>query len=155
VAAAQAGIAARASWLPDRADLVELARPWKLATFAIAMGLLLYGAVEFGIGDWDVGVTLVMGTLTYVTAPWVVRTLVRVVRERPAGWLMATAAALVVAWFVVDGVYLLYHSLAGNPIYREDNIYASTPIYFMAGFFWLFRGSVREMLANLGALRRA
>ena len=141
------------SWLPDRAALAELARPWKLATFAIAMALLLYGAIEFGIGDWDVGVTLIMGTLTYVTAPSVVRTLIRILRERPPGWLPATIAASSIAWFVIDGVYLAYHSLAGNPIYREDNFRASTPIYFMAGLFWLYRGSVRELLDNVRALR--
>jgi hypothetical protein len=117
------------------------------------MGLLLYGAVEFGIGDWDVGVTLIMGTLTYVTAPWVVGVLIGVVRERPRAWPLATIAALAVAWFVVDGVYLAYHSMVGNPIYREDNLRASTPIYFMAGVFWLYRGSLRELVANMRALR--
>ncbi len=53
------------------------------------------------------------------------------------------------AWFVIDGVYLAWHLSVGNPIYREDNAMASIPIYGMAGLFWLYRGSVRELLANL------
>jgi hypothetical protein len=142
------------SWLPDRAYFAELLRPWKLATFAIAMALLLYGAVEFGIGDWDVGVTLIMGTLTYATAPWVAQTFVRTVRERPRGWPFALLVALAVAWLVIDGVYLAWHLAVGNPIYREDNFRASTPIYFMAGLFWLHRGSVRQLVDDVRALRR-
>ena len=141
-------------WLPWRAELGELARPWKLATFAIAMALLLYGAVFLHVGDWDVGVTLLMGTLTYATAPAVVRTLVRAATRRPPGWPLAALVALAVAWLVIDGDYVAYHTLAGNPIYREDNARASTPIYFMAGVFWLYRGTVAQMLANLRALRR-
>ena len=70
-------------WLPWRAELAELARPWKLATFAIAMALLLFGALYMHVGDWDVGVTLLMGTLTYATAPTVVRTNCR--RTRSTG----------------------------------------------------------------------
>ena len=142
------------TWLPDRRYFAELARPWKLATFAIAMALLLYGALNFGIGDWDVGVTLIMGTLTYVTAPWVARALIRAVREHPPGWSFATLVALAIAWLVIDGVYMAWHLIAGNPIYREDNFRASTPIYFMAGLFWLYQGSLRELVANLRALRR-
>ena len=141
------------NWHPDRAYFAELLRPWKLATFAIAMALLLFGAVYMRIGDWDIGVTLLMGTLTYATAPTVARTLVRAALERPRGWPVAVLVALAVAWLVIDGDYVAYHTLVGNPIYREDNARASTPIYFMAGVFWLYRGSVAEMLANLRAIR--
>jgi hypothetical protein len=141
-------------WIPDRRYFAELARPWKLATFAIAMALLLYGALNFGIGDWDVGVTLIMGTLTYATAPWVVDTLVRTVRERPRGWPIALPVAIAITWFVVDGAYLAWHGLVGNPVFREDNAHASTPIYLMAGFFWAYRGSLRELWLNLRRVTR-
>lgn len=137
----------------ERPELAELARPWKLATFALAMALLLCGAVFLHVGDWDVGVTLIMGTLTYVTAPSVVRTLARAARERPPGWPLAALVALAVAWLVIDGDYMLYHTLAGNPTYREDNARASTPIYFMAGVFWLYRGSLADLVRDLRALR--
>lgn len=135
--------------IPDRAALLELKRPWKLATFAIAMALLLYGAVFFHIGDWDVGVTLLMGTLTYSLAPSGARAFARALRERSAHAAVDLLVAAVLAWFVIDGVYLAWHLSVGNPIYRADNAMASTPIYGMAGLFWLYRGSVRELLANL------
>ena len=135
--------------IPDRAALRELKRPWKLATFAIAMILLLYGALFFHIGDWDVGVTLLMGTLTSVLAPSGARAVARALRERSLHAAVDLLVAAVLAWFVIDGVYLAWHLSVGNPIYRADNAMASTPNYGMAGLFWLYRGSVRELLANL------
>ncbi|MFO1494326.1 MAG: hypothetical protein U1F26_06665 [Lysobacterales bacterium] len=139
--------------IPDRAALRELKRPWKLATFAIAMALLLYGALNFEIGDWDVGVTLLMGTLTYALAPSGARALARALRERSLPAALDGVIALALAWFVIDGAYMAWHLSVGNPIYRADNAMASTPIYGMAGLFWLYRGSLRELLANLRALR--
>lgn len=139
--------------IPDLAELGELLRPWKLATFAIAMALLIYGALNFHIGDWDLGVTLLMGTLTYVFAAPGVRALAGALRQPRHLGLLDAALALAIAWFVIDGVYLAWHTLVGNPIYRADNFRASTPIYFMAGLFWLYRGSLGEMVANLRTLR--
>lgn len=138
--------------IPDAAALRELRRPWKLATFAIAMALLLYGALHFHIGDWDVGVTLLMGTLTYVLAPSGALAVAVAVRERSARGLLDLLVAAALAWFVIDGVYMAWHLAMDNPIYRADNAMASTPIYCMAGLFWLYRGSLRELLANLRAL---
>ena len=79
-----ASAAARFYSLPGRADWRELLRPWKLLTFAVAMALLLYGALTLHIGDWDVGVTLIMGGLTYVFAPLAIRALVNAARH-PSG----------------------------------------------------------------------
>lgn len=59
--------------LPDKAYFRELRRPWKLASLAIGMLWLMYGAVSYGISDWDVGISLIMGGLTYLCAPWSVR----------------------------------------------------------------------------------
>lgn len=145
----QPGSAVHLEAIPDRAALLELKRPWKLATFAIAMALLLYGALFFHIGDWDVGVTLLMGTLTYALAPSGARAFARALRERSPHAAIDLLVAAVLAWFVIDGVYLAWHLWVGNPIYRGDNAMASTPIYAMAGLFWLYRGSVRELLGNL------
>jgi putative heme iron utilization protein len=36
-----------------------------------------------------------------------------------------------------------------NQTLREANFYASTPLYYMAGAFWLYRGSLKEFLKNL------
>jgi len=137
---------------PDKSYLRELIRPWKVVTFAIAMSLLFYGALNFEIGDWDVGITVIMGGLTYLLSPWSVSLILTAIRYRPPYWYFYILIALVTALFVVDWVYVIYHTVAGNPIYRVDNLFASTPVYFMAGVFWLYRGSVRELIANIRML---
>ena len=134
---------------PDRAAIRELRRPWKLASFCPAMALLLYGAVNFGIGDWDVGVTLLMGSLTYALAPWSVLVIGSALRYRRRGWWAHVLWALLVAVLVVDTSYALYHSLAGNRQDREGNFRASFPLYFLAGMAWLYRGSLRSLVIDL------
>jgi hypothetical protein len=135
--------------LPDRAFFRELLRPWKLGTFAVAMALLLAGAVRYRVSDWDVGITILMGSLTYLCAPWSVRVLVVCLRERPrlaAWWVLLS---LGVAWAVIDGAYVAYHTLRGNAMLREWNLGLSSALYFMAGTFWLYRGSLRELLDDV------
>ena len=135
----------------ERPDLAELARPWKLATLAIGMAWLLYGALNYAIADWDVGISLLMGGLAYVLAPWSVRLLVQAVRERDGDSPRKVMLALLAAWLVVDGVYVTYHTLLGNRMFREDNFYASSALYFLAGFIWLYRGSLKELLRTARA----
>lgn len=146
--------------LPDAAYWSELTRPWKLFTFTVAMALLLYGALVYDVSDWDVGVTFIMGILTYVSAPWVVETLATVLRPRgglralPRDWPLRICAALLVTWFVVDGAYWLWHTAVGNVMLRQENLIVSSLIYLMAGLFWLYRGTLRELMANLTQLLR-
>ena len=136
---------------PGPADLRELARPWKLASFAAGMAWLVYGALEYGIGDWDVGDSLVMGGLTYLTAPWCVRTLWAALKTRPPGWLPWSLAALATAWAVVDASYLLYNSAVHHPMDRSANFLASAPLYLLAGILWAYRGPLRGLWAGLHA----
>lgn len=140
-------------FLPDNAYAQELVRPWKLLSFGMAMGWLLYGALNYHIGDWDVGVTLIMGGLTYLTAPWSVSVICIAIRYRPPYWVLWILSGCIAWLFVVDWVYLLYHALMENPTYRADNFYASSPLYFMAGVVWLYRGSLFEMASNLKRLK--
>jgi len=139
----------RYSLWPDRAAFRELVRPWKLASFLISMGVLLYGALNFGIGDWDVGVTLLMGSLTYVFAPWSVLVIGSAIRYRPRGWWAHVVLAVVVAVLIVDTSYVVYSTLVGNRQDREGNFRASFPLYFLAGMCWLYRGSLRDMRSEL------
>ena len=119
------------------------------------MAWLLFGALSYGISDWDVGISLLMGGLTYCCAPWSVGTILVAVRQRTRGWILRIAAALLVAWIVVDGAYVLYHTLMGNQMFRIENFYASSALYFLAGAIWLYRGSLREFLTDTrDALRR-
>ena len=139
---------------PDRHDFIELLRPWKLLTFGIGMAWLLVGATNYGIDDWDVGISLIMGALTYLCAPWSVRIIFNAVYRQPGGWVLQVMAALLLALFVVDSVYWLYHTAMGNPMYRLENFRASSALYFLAGALWLYRGSVRDFLRNLESLMK-
>lgn len=138
---------------PDRNYARELLRPWKLATFAAGMGWLIYGALNYGIGDWDVGDSLLMGGLTYISAPWCVGTLWTCVARRPRGWPLWMMLALFVAWSVVDGSYVLYNSLARHPMDRAANFPASAALYLLAGCIWCYRGSLRELWRDLRKAR--
>jgi hypothetical protein len=140
------------SILPDKAYARELTRPWKLITFCIAMSWLLYGALFFDIADWDVGVTFLMGGLTYLMAPWSVYIILSAIRYRPKYWLLHIMAALLVGFFVVDWVYMAYHEWAGNQTFRVANFRAPSPLYLMAGVVWLYRGSMKDIFENLKKL---
>ena len=119
----------------------ELLRPWKLATFALGMAWLIYGALNYDIPDWDVGISIFMGLLTYVTAPLAVRIILsRKYRHFPL--------ALFYYWFTVDGSYWFYHTIAGNEMFREANFYASSTLYFLCGFIWLHNGTVKELMSK-------
>ena len=145
---------ARLQSIPAADDFAELKRPWKLLSFALAMAWLFYGAMNYHIADWDVGITVLMGTLTYVFAAPGLRALIQAVRRPSLRAAVDALVALVIAWFVIDGVYVAYHSAVGNTMFRVDNAYASTPLYFLAGWAWLYRGSLRQLLDEvLAALR--
>ena len=112
----------------------------------------MFGALNYGIRDWDVGVTLIMGGLTYLMAPWSVYIILSAIRYRPRLWYLHIVAALIAGLFVVDWVYMAYHTLVGNQTYRDANFYASMPLYFLAGTVWLYRGSLKEVIANVKRL---
>ena len=116
-------------------------RPWKLATFAFGLGLLLFGADFYGAPDWDYPISFIMAALTYLCAPWSARVLM----ARRWRWL---APALFAYWFTVDGCYWLYWQ-AVRPealLMREANFYASTCLYWLCGFIWLHQGPLRDLL---------
>jgi hypothetical protein len=140
--------------LPIQQYFSELVRPWKLLSFGVGMAWLLYGARSYGISDWDVGISLIMGGLTYLCAPWSVRLILHCLRYRPRFWGLWIVAALFVAWIVVDGLYVLYHTTIGNQMLRLENFYASSALYFLAGAIWLYSGSLRDFLSNVRALVR-
>ena len=137
------------NFLPDKEYARELIRPWKFVTFCIAMSWLLYGALFYYIADWDVGITLIMGGLTYLMALWSMYIFLSAIRYRPKYWIFHILAALIVGLFVVDWVYMAYHTLMGNKTFRYANFITSAPIYLMAGAVWLYRGSLRELWGNL------
>jgi len=132
--------------------LLELKRPWKVASFIAGMAWLIYGAINYHIPDWDIGISLIMGGLTYLCAPWSVRVIATCIRHRPKNWILWILISLFIAWFVIDGVYVAYHNIMGNRMFRLDNFFTSSAMYYQAGFIWLYRGSLREFFKNTRSL---
>lgn len=121
--------------------LLELLRPWKLATLAIGVGLLVAGSFLINAPDWDIPVSIIMAVVAYTTAPWCMRVLL----ERR--W-RAAPAALLVTWFGVDGCYSLYWS-AVDPraleLMRDANAPASLALFLAVGLLWLPSASLRSI----------
>lgn len=126
----------------------EYARPWKLVTLAFGIALLIAGSFYEPAPDWDVPISFIMAGLTYLAAPWSVRVLF----ERR--WKLLPAA-LIATWFAVDGCYWTYwhfRNPAALELMRSANFAASLPLYGLCGVAWAYRGSLRELVADLRRL---
>lgn len=134
---------------PNGAYIRELRRPWKLLSFSAGMSWLIYGALSYGIGDWDVGISLLMGTSTYLFAPWSVYLLRSVILNRPSNWITCLAISALLGILVTDTSYWTYHAIVGNTIDRKGNFYASICLYYLAGAIWQYSGSAKEFLVEL------
>lgn len=127
----------------------EYLRPWKLLSFAMGIGLLFAGSIWTPAPDWDIPVSLLMATCTYLTAPCSLR----VVLERRWRQLLL---ALFATWFSVDGGYALYWHFrdpAALALMRDANAPASLALYVICGGIWLYRGTLRELFGFIGSLR--
>lgn len=123
-------------------DLVEYIRPWKLATLAIGIALLIIGSIHIEASDWDIPISLIMAILAYLTAPLCARAVFEWRwKEFPA--------VILLTWFSIDGCYFVYWS-AVNPIaldgMRLANFYASLPLYWICGFIWLHQGNLSVLI---------
>ena len=129
------------------AAMTEYARPWKLVTFAIGVALLIVGSFYYEAPDWDIPISLIMATLTYLTAPWSLRVIVERRWKLWPGMLLAT-------WFTVDGSYWLYWHFE-NPValefMRGANFLPSLSLYMICGLIWFYRGGLRQMFSDAGA----
>ncbi len=121
----------------------EYLRPWKLSTFVIGMAWLIWGAQQEIAPDWDIGISLIMGTLTYFTAPWSARVIVTL------NWRKLWLAALFY-YVTVDGCYWLYWSIVDPAalMMRAMNFYVSTCLFWLCGFIWLHNGPLKTLLGN-------
>lgn len=109
--------------------LLNLFKPWKLIALAIGIGILIVGSVYEDLPDWDIGISIIMAGLTFLTAPYVCL----VIRNASFCHL---PLAMFLAWFSIDGSYWLYNSLMGNIMVRDANFYCSAPLYFICGLLW-------------------
>jgi hypothetical protein len=122
--------------------LAECRRPWKLATFAIGLGLLIVGSYVTPAPDWDIPISIIMATFTYLTAGWSAH----VIAERQ--W-QKWPLMMFLVWWCVDGCYAAYWSLADPEaldFMREANWPASLSLYLMCALVWFWNGTARELL---------
>ena len=124
--------------------MTEYLRPWKLLSLACGIALLVAGAYYYEAIDWDVPISLIMATLTYLTAPWSMRV---ILERRWKQWPLM----LLVTWFTVDGSYAIYWHFT-NPValevMRGANWPASLSLYWTCGVIWLYRGSLADLLSE-------
>ena len=129
--------------------IAELKRPWKLATLAIGVGLLIAGSFYMPAPDWDIPISLIMAFFSYLFAAWSLRVVLdRAWRQWPL--------MLFVTWFTVDGCYAIYWYFK-NPValemMRDANFLASLSLYGMCGLVWLHQGTLRELWARVRTYR--
>jgi hypothetical protein len=66
----------------------------------------------------------------------------------------ALPLALLCTWLSVDGIYALYWCIndpAALEAMRSANAPASLALYGICGVIWLYRGSLKELLAGIRA----
>jgi len=119
----------------------EYLRPWKLATLALGITLLMAGSYLQLAPDWDIPISFIMAGLAYLTAPWSLRVLVtRQWRRLPL--------ALFWTWLTVDGGYWLYWRSQNPQVLdwmRDANWPASLALYAVCGLVWYYPGSLRQL----------
>lgn len=131
---------------------IELFRPWKLITFSMALGFYIWGAFFYRLPTWDVPVSIIMSLLTYIFAPWVVKTLLYLYEDRPKQWKSKLFVCLLVTYICASGSYELYHMTIGigyHPPTYWQNLYYSTLLFLAAGLFWKFEGTAGQLLKLL------
>ncbi|WP_028102032.1 hypothetical protein [Pseudoduganella violaceinigra] len=123
----------------------EYIRPWKLASLAAGIALLIAGSIYTPAPDWDIPISFIMALLTYLTAPCSLRVLL----ERR--WRQFPAAAFT-TWLSVDGCYAAYWYFkdpAALELMRSVNAPASLALYGICGVIWLYRGSLKDFVREL------
>ncbi|MDZ4203149.1 MAG: hypothetical protein U1C96_13500 [Gallionella sp.] len=127
------------------AYLPELLRPWKLATLALGIALLIVGSFHYQAPDWDIPISFIMAIFAYLTAPWSLRILLEL---RWRQWPLM----LFFTWFTIDGCYAIYWHFkdpVALELMREANFAASLSLYGMCGIVWLYRGTLSQLFAEI------
>lgn len=126
----------------------EYTRPWKLASLAAGITLLIMGSFYYQAPDWDIPISFIMALFAYLTAPWSLR----VILERQ--W-RKFPLMLFYTWFTVDGCYWLYWHFQHPEalvLMRDVNFPASLSLYGMCGLVWLYQGSLKQLILEAKTL---
>jgi hypothetical protein len=109
---------------------------WKVITFLIASTGMTVIAPYTGDPTWDYFDAAFMSVLTFLTAPWSVGTIYKMVKKElplKQGFVAACLWMFSASWsydlyiLIRDGAY---------PMTWFANIFASSALYFMAGLLW-------------------
>jgi hypothetical protein len=119
----------------------------KNVTFALGLAFLIYGALNFGIQDWDVGVSLVMAFSTYAPADFVVGVFRRSEYKK-------YPLAFFLIWFAVDGSYWIYWTLVNeDAMLRGIQWFPSLMMYLLCGIIWSALPTPREAVRLFTKMR--
>ncbi len=113
-----------------------LFKQWKVATFIVATICLMAIAPYSGDPTWDYFDAFFMAALTYLTAPWSIGALYKVIRRELQ--IKQAIVAICIWMFTASWSYDLYILLRDGtyPITWYSNIFASSILYILAGMFW-------------------
>lgn len=108
-----------------------LTQTWNISSFAVGLGLLIWGSFYYQAPDWDIPICFIMATLAYLTAPASMRIILE--RRWKYMWWM-----LISTWATVDGCYWLYWSIIDPSALhmRPYNFGASLALYWACGLVW-------------------
>jgi hypothetical protein len=109
---------------------------WKVITFIIAATGMTVNAPYTGDPTWDYADALFMSVLTFLTAPWSIGSIYKVLKKEipfkqgfVAGclWMFSASWSYDFYLLIRDGEY---------PTTWFANIFASSALYILAGFLW-------------------
>ena len=102
---------------------------WRIATLIVGIALLILGIDYYDAPDWDLGVSLLMGTVIYLLMPQ----FDKYVRGKHKNWLIAACIATV----AVDTTYGLYWEWMQNSLASQlINYPASLSLFLMCWLVW-------------------
>ena len=131
--------------LSVKEHMSEYRRPWKLVTLAIGIGLLIIGSRIYSAPDWDIPVSIIMASFTYLTAGWSMHV---IIERRWRDW----PVMLLLTWWCIDGCYALYWGIVDPhalELMREANWPASLSLYLGCGLIWFWNGTIRDLFTTL------
>lgn len=130
----------------------ELVRPWKLITLFLALAYYIWGAYHYQCPTWDIPVSIIMGLLTFIFAPWTVNSIYYLVKHKPTKWLIKLILCGMIIYACASGSYELYNwwnlGYHPPPTYWV-NLYYSSLMFLAAGMVWRFEGTFKDLVTNL------
>lgn len=103
--------------------------------------LLVLGSFYSNLPDWDVLISILMGGLTTIYSPRLIRSL----REEHGH---AIVNHLILMVFIVDWLYVNYNEYIGATYVREANLTVSIPLYVLTGIVLYYAGKFDEAMAK-------